>query len=664
MTTLLPHHDGSPLYVSNLAPALGDVVTVRVRVPAGYGPLAAVRTRSNPDHEPEWTDAVPIGSVDGWNWWEAPVTVRNPRHGYRWVLQHEDAPDGSQGMVQWLNQTGIHRIETLDADDFALVAHPAPPAWLNEAVMYQVFPDRFARSAQADAHPTPEWAIPTAWDDPVDPVMPGRSQQFYGGDLDGAIDKLDHLVSLGVNLLYLTPVFPAASNHRYDASSFDSVDPLLGGDDAYIRLVEAAHARGIRVIGDLTSNHSGDRHEWFQAALEHPGAPEAEFYYFTNAENTEYESWLGTPTLPKFNWASEELRRRFISGPDSIVAKWLKPPYSTDGWRIDVANMTGRLGDVDLNAEVRQLLRETMLEINPDTILLGESTNDAASDLQGDGWHGAMTYPGFTRPLWGWLSAPTGEPYLTSEGEEKTEPWFFGQPIGGIPRYTAQDFADAVVRFTAGIPWRVRLGNMQPLDTHDTGRFATNAAPGTIPVAVGLSMTLPGVPVVFAGDEYGLVGADGEASRTPMPWGTESDPEVAERIRLYQDLIGLRRAHPALQTGGFRWVHVDDETAVFVRESADESVLVLATRGDADAELPPGALPGAAAAEAVFGDAMLGVADDGSVLLSAEGPAFAVWVLPGVEAPAAASSVETAEVSRGVVDADVPTPAEIVEDGE
>jgi alpha-glucosidase len=659
--TLAPHHDGSALYVSDLAPSLGDVVTVRLRVPQGYGPLAAVRTRSNPDHEPEWTDAVRVGSADGWDWWEAPITVRNPRHGYRWLLVHEDGPGGLKGTVEWLNQTGIHRLETLDAEDFALVAYPAPPAWLADAVMYQVFPDRFARSAQADTHPTPEWAIAATWDTPVDPVMPGRSQQFYGGDLDGITEKLDHLVSLGVNLLYLTPIFPAASNHRYDASSFDRVDPLLGGNEAYVRLIEAAHDRGIRVIGDLTSNHSGDRHEWFQAALGNPGAPEEEFYYFTDDTNTEYVSWLGTPTLPKFNWASDELRRRFIEGPDSVVAKWLKPPFNADGWRIDVANMTGRLGEVDLNAEVRQLLRRTMLDINPDTILLGESTNDAASDLQGDGWHGAMTYPSFTRPLWGWLSEPTGTPHLTAEGVEKTEPWFFGQPIGGIPRYTARQFADAVVRFTSGIPWRVRVGNMQPLDTHDTGRFATNAAPGTIPLAVGLMLTMPGLPVVFAGDEFGLIGADGEASRTPIPWGTETEPTTAERLALYRELIALRHAHRALATGGLRWVHVDDETVVFVRESREETIVVLATTGGADAEIPAAALPRAAEAVERFGDATLAVADDSSVLLSADGPAFAVWSLPGVAVPVSTSPHDAVEVSRGVVDADEPKPAAEVE---
>ncbi len=627
MTALLPHHDGSPLHVSDDAPALGDIVRVRLRVPGGYGPLAAVRTRSNPDHEPEWTDAERIGAADGWDWWEAPVTVRNPRHGYRFLLQHED------GRIEWLNQTGIHGLETLDAEDFALVAEPAPPAWLHESVMYQVFPDRFARSAQADEHPTPDWAIPADWDTPVDPVMPGRAHQFYGGDLPGIIEHLDHLVGLGVNLLYLTPVFPAASNHRYDASSFLRVDPLLGGDEAYARLIEEAHARGIRVIGDLTSNHSGDRHEWFRAAFGNPGAPEEAFYYFTDDGNTAYECWLGARSLPKFDWSSEELRERFITGEDSAVARWLKPPYGADGWRVDVANMTGRLGAIDLNADVRRLLRDTVRGINPDAILLGESTNDATSDLQGDGWDGAMTYPSFTRPVWAWLSEPNGEPYLTAEGEERTESWFFGMQTGGIPRYTARDVVDSMTRFTGGIPWRVRLGNMQPLDTHDTARFATNAAPGTVPVAVGLSMTLPGVPVVFAGDEFGLTGVDGEASRTPIPWGTEEQPETAERIALYRDLVGVRRAHPALGTGGLRWLHVDDECLAFVRESESETVLVLAARGDVDIELPPGALTGTAAAEALIGDATFAVSEGGAVALAADGPVFAAWALPGVAAP-------------------------------
>ena len=112
------------------------------------------------------------------------------------------------------------------------------------------------------------------------------------------------------------------------------------------------------------------------------------------------------PSLPKFNWNSEVLRRRFIEGEESVVARWLRPPFNLDGWRIDVANMTGRYLDEDHNAEVRRIIRRTMNEVNPDTILLGESTNDAAGDFQGDAWHGAMTYANFTRPLWSWLLDP------------------------------------------------------------------------------------------------------------------------------------------------------------------------------------------------------------------------------------------------------------------
>ncbi len=612
--SLVPHHDSSPLHVSTQHPSLGDEVQVRLRVPDGYGPVTRVTVRSNPDHEPSWSEAERIGHADGWEWWEATITVANPRHGYRW---HLVLADGTQAA---LGQGGLTTLEPLDGFDFALVAGNEPPAWMNDAVLYQIFPDRFARSASADDRPAPEWAIPVAWDTPVDPEAPGRSGQLYGGDLDGIVDHLDHIDDLGVSVVYHTPIFPAESNHRYDASSFDVIDPLLGGDAAYLRLIEALHARGIRIMGDLTSNHSGSAHEWFRAAYGNPAAPEGDFYYFTDAEHTEYESWLGVPSLPKFDWRSEELRRRFIEGPDSVVAKWLAAPYGIDGWRIDVANMTGRLGAEDLNAEVRQILRRTMVETNPDTLLLAESTNDAASDLQGDAWHGAMTYPAFTRGLWAWLG-----------DADAADEWFFGIPTGR-PVYTAREFAAQLDRFTGQIPWRVRLGSMLPLDTHDTARFATIAGEGTIPLAVGLSMTLPGIPVVFAGDEFGLTGVDGEMSRTPIPWDRADEPEIADRIALYRDLIGLRRGSAALREGGFRWLHIDDDTIVFVRESASESVLVLASRTDVDLGLAAPLVDGTGA-EALFGDATLAVADDGSIDVAADGPVFALWRLAGVGAP-------------------------------
>jgi alpha-glucosidase len=313
---LLPHHDGSALYVSSQAPELGDVVTVRVRIPAAFGPVVMVRARSNPDREPRFDDARPLGAAnetDGYLWWAVDLVVENPVHGYRFLLTMAD------GDHRWLTASGLHDIDTLDSEDFTLVAHPAPPDWAATSVMYQVFPDRFARSAAAHDREAPDWAMPADWHDPVELVPPGRSHQFYGGDLDGVTEHIDHLERLGVNLIYLTPVFPGRSNHRYDAAAFSEVDPLLGGDAALIRLVETAHSRGFRVIGDLTANHSGDGHEWFRAAHRTPAAPESDFYYWLDSDQTRYLSWLGVPELPKFNWNSAELRRRFIEGAGSVA---------------------------------------------------------------------------------------------------------------------------------------------------------------------------------------------------------------------------------------------------------------------------------------------------------------------------------------------------------
>ena len=602
----LPHHDGSPLYVSDQAPEHGETVRVRVRVPRVFGTMRIVRTRSNPDREPAFSDAVVVHETPTDVWWEAAILVENPVHGYRFLMEADD------GATWWLTSAGLSHTETRDIDDFRLVTFDPPPAWGAEAVMYQVFPDRFARSAEADHRPPPPWALPAAWTDPVIHVGPGTGEQFYGGDLTGVIEKLDHLVSLGINLLYLTPVFPAESNHRYNATSFDQVDPLLGGDSALVELVAAAHAHGIRVIGDLTTNHSGDTHEWFRAAYRNPGSPESAFYLWLDADQTEYVSWLGFTSLPKFDWRAAELQRRFIDGVDSVVAKWLQPPYSLDGWRVDVANMTGRWRDEDLNEQVRRTIRQTMREVNRDTILIGESTNDAASDFPGDAWHGAMTYANFTRPLWNWLSLP-GSP--AGGG--------LGMTLGRTSDYTGVDFYRAHREFAAAFPWRTRLNTMNALDTHDTPRFLTSALPGVVPVAFGLAVTMPGIPVVWAGDEFGLTASDGEESRTPIPWSSIGDH--ADTIALYRRLIALKRSHPALNGGGIRWLHASDDAVAFVRETAAECVLVVAARGitmvDLGDELPDDAalIEGSVAFEG------------GRVAIA--GPTFAAWQLPGVSLP-------------------------------
>ncbi len=168
-------------------------------------------------------------------------------------------------------------------------------------VWYQIFPDRFASSGRHSGD-LPPWADRAAWDDPV-ATGPKAMTQLYGGDLDGIIEHLDHLVDLGVGGIYLNPVFPARSNHRYDATTFDAVDPILGGDDALVRLREACDRRGLRLMTDLTLNHTGDDHRWFRAAQADPDSIEAGFYHFTDHPD-EYESWLGITSLPKLDHGS------------------------------------------------------------------------------------------------------------------------------------------------------------------------------------------------------------------------------------------------------------------------------------------------------------------------------------------------------------------------
>ena len=392
-----PHHDGSPLYLDHEVPALDSTVGVRVRTRAGD--VAQVWLRTTYDAEPVFHEARPSRDGDT-TWWHADLLVHSPVTHYRFLLSY---PGGRQA---WLTAAGLVEHDGSDAFDFRVSTHAPAPAWGREAVVYQVFPDRFARSAAAGDRPTPAWAVPADWDDEVvfegsDPRTP---LQLFGGDLDGVTEHLDHVRATGATVLYTTPVFPGESNHRYNASTFDRVDDLLGGDAAYARLADALHARGMRLLGDLTSNHTGDTHEWFRAAQEDPGSPTRDWYCFR--PDGGYETWMGHHTLPKLDHTSAEMRAAMVEGPESVVARWMRPPVALDGWRIDVANMTGRLGPVDVNHDVARAVRRTAEAEHADVWVIGEHNHDASGDLDGDGWHGTMNYSGFSWPVWSWLRDP------------------------------------------------------------------------------------------------------------------------------------------------------------------------------------------------------------------------------------------------------------------
>ena len=374
---------------------------------------------------------------------------------------------------------------------------------------------------------------------------------------------------------------------------------------------QACHESGLQIVGDLTTNHSGDDHPWFQAAQAATGSPEHSFYYLD--DDGGYVSWLGVPSLPKFDLGSDALRERMFGQDDSVVARWLRPPYDLDGWRIDVANMTGRQGEHDHGNAIATLIRRTLDEVRPDSVLLAEYTNDFTADLAGDGWQGSMNYAGFGRPVWSWLQSAEYEQSL------------LGNPYR-IARRGGLATAAGMREFAAAVPWKVAGRHWNLTSSHDTARIRTVVGtPEMVRVAAGLLFTYLGTPMVFAGDEIGLEGTNGEDSRRTMAWDRQ-DSWDRETHSVYRDLIAVRQAHPALRRGGLRWVVQSDDALGYLRETADERILVVVARAPWSGALLPSTLAPGGGVQTLYGDADLAVAG-GAVLVPGDGPGVGIWQL-------------------------------------
>ena len=390
--------------------------------------------------------------------------------------------------------------------------------------------------------------------------------EFYGGDFEGIKSRLSYISDLGVNGIYFTPFFPSKSNHRYDATSFDHVDPLLGGDKAFIAFVKAAHKAKIKVVGDITTNHCSNEHPWFLKGKKVKSSLENKFFYWDKKTKFGYATFYQVKQMPKLNFASRELQKRFYGGKNSVIKRWLSPTFNLDGWRIDVGNQTGRYRGEDLHDNVMRDIRQAMNDVKPNTWLVAENADMWASDLNGSGWDGTMNYNGFMRPLWAWFNHT---PNLATGG-------FHGLPIN-IPKTTGWQFLQAITAFNSSIPWRALIESMTLLDSHDTARMR-NVVGGDKEkhlAAMGMLLTYPGVPSIFAGDELGLEGAWGEDARRTMPWDEKWDVEFLDNVKA---LIKLRKNAPALIEGGLRWVDVDDDYLLYLRESKKQSLLVLVAR--------------------------------------------------------------------------------------
>ena len=561
---LAPHHDGSELYVSNIAPSIGDSVKLKLRIPNNFA-FDEVFVRLYEDAEPRTHKLKKLKSNEIESWHEVTIKIFNTHTLYRFVFI-------GQGKYEWLNANGLTDHDVHSNNDFQIVAAPANPQWINSSVFYQIFPDRFARSGKVNINP--EWSYPRDWNE----LPRGRSkftgQELYGGDLYGVQEHLDHVSDLGANGIYFTPLFPSRSNHRYDATSFDHVDPVLGGDKAFLSLLKSAKKAQIRILGDLTSNHCGVGHEWLAKAKKDKSSKERSYFYWDKSIKWGYVGWFGLESLPKLNYASKSLRQVMYGAKNSIVKKWISPKFGMAGWRIDVGNMTGVQGKDDFHDEVMQGIRNAMHEVNPDTWLVAENGDFKASDLNGLGWQGAMNYQGFMRPFWNWINK---NPAITGG--------FQGLPFA-MPKINGAQLVASIQEFNSSIPWRSLTASMLLLDSHDTARFRTVVLgdKNAHIAAMTMMMTYPGVPSIFAGDEIGLEGSWGEDARRTINWADKTDWDT-QFLAEVKKLVALRKSRKALMDGGLRWIAVENDYIAYLRESAKESILVLISRGGISATI-------------------------------------------------------------------------------
>ena len=575
----IPHHDGSELYVSNLAPKIGETVVLKVRIPTHYI-FEQAFLRVYEDGEPRIYKMKRSKIHKKEHWYQVSIKIHNTHTIYRFVFV-------GAGKYEWLNAYGLTDHDVHSNNDFQIVAIPANPNWINSSVFYQIFPDRFARSGESSI--TPDWAYPREWN-----ALPrGRSkytgQELYGGDLLGVQEKLGHILDLGANGIYFTPLFPSRSNHRYDATSFDHVDPVLGGDKAFQSLVKVAHSKKIRILGDLTSNHCGVGHDWLAKAKKDPKSKERSYFYWDKKIKWGYVGWYGLESLPKLNYSSKALRQAMYEAKNSIVKKWISPKFGMAGWRIDVGNMTGVQGEDDFHSEVMHGIRKAMQEVNPDTWLVAENADFKASDLDGLGWQGAMNYQGFMRPLWNWINK---NPEITGG--------FQGLPFE-MPKIDGKQFVASMQEFNSSIPWRSLTASMLLLDSHDTARFRTVVLGDTRAhiAAMAMMLTYPGVPSIFAGDEIGVEGSWGEDARRTINWEDRSQWDL-EFFSEVKKLIALRKTRNALTCGGMRWVAVEPDFLAYLRESKTESLLIFIARTSVSTTIDLSAL-GYSVVETLYG---------------------------------------------------------------
>ena len=511
--------------------------------------------------------------------------------------------------------------------DFKITPGFHTPEWAKGAVMYQIFVDRFCNGDESNDVESYEYVYigrpvqkVTEWDRYPAAMDVGY---FYGGDLQGIWDKLDYIKRLGVEAIYLNPIFVSPSNHKYDCQDYEHIDPhftriekdggglvrpdatdnreadryvqrsagkenLEASDAFFARFVEEVHKRGMRVILDGVFNHCGSFNKWLDAegiyehsgdyeagAYESKSSPYHSFFQFHDDSdqawpyNRTYDGWWGHDTLPKLNYeGSEELQKYILN----IAKKWVSPPYNVDGWRLDVAADLGY--SKEYNHTFWKKFRQAVKEANPEAIILAENYGDSYDWLQGDEWDTVMNYDAFMEPV-SW--------FLT--GMEKHSDQYRSDLKGN-----AASFRDAI-RYNSSRFYAPSLQTaMNELDNHDHSRFLTrtngrvgrvaqlghraaeeNINKAVLREAVIMQMTWPGAPTLYYGDEAGVCGFTDPDNRRTYPWGKEDK----NLLNFYKMAIALHRRYDVLKTGSVKFLLEEYNLIAYGRFSNDEQMVMV-----------------------------------------------------------------------------------------
>lgn len=430
------------------------------------------------------------------------------------------------------------------------------PDWVKHAVFYQIFPDRFARSKQPRSRISPNKPM-EPWDAP--PTLQG----YKGGDLWGVMEQLDYLQDLGINAIYFTPIFQSASNHRYHTHDYYRVDPLLGGDRAFLELLEAAHQRDIKVVLDGVFNHASRGFFFFHDILENgPHSPWLDWFRvedwplsaYDGSYPANYIGWNDNRALPQFNHEHPEAREYIMQ----IGEYWIE--RGIDGWRLDVPECVKAEG-------FWQEFRQRVKVINPDAYIVGEIWTDASQWLDGTQFDGVMNYL-FTAPTIAFTAGDRVDMELVRD--RSYDPY---------PAIDASEYAAKMKALLELYPREIQLTQLNLLDSHDTARLITIAKgdKATVELATLLLFAFPGAPSIYYGDEVGLEGASDPDSRRSFPAKHDWDNST---LGYHRQLIALRHKYRALRTGEYKSLFAEGLVYILARQLGNEELIIAVNVGE------------------------------------------------------------------------------------